>query len=142
MCLHVKLTTDISIVINDYIADSECVELFAASQTCRAGANNGDLGFIHLYLAWMLFLGIWKHVSLVVDRFHFLHSINQGYADTTNLAVDKHLAGTALSDTAVQASVTSVKTMAVNRITSLMQRGSNSVALLTHHFLTVINKLY
>ena len=142
VCLHVKLTADTSVVVNHDIADAKFIKLFAASETCRTGTDDGDLCLVDLHLAWLQFFSLWKHVSLVVDRLHFLHSVDQSDADTADLAVDKHLAGAALSDAAVKASVATVEAMAMNRKTSLMQSGSDGVAFLANHFLSVINKLY
>ena len=76
VCLHVELTADISVVVNDYITDTERVKLLAACKSGRTRPDNGDLCFVNLNLTLLLFLGIRKHIGLIVDWLYLLHAIN------------------------------------------------------------------
>jgi hypothetical protein len=96
------------------------------------------LGLIDLHLAGLRFLGLGKHIGLVVDGAHFLDAVDKGDADTADLAVDQHLAGAALADAAVEASVATVERVAVDGISGLVKGGGDGLAALTFNGLAFI----
>ncbi len=138
VCLHVELTTDVGVVVDDDVADAEGVELLAAGETCGTGTDDGDLGLVDLHLAGLLLLGLGKDGVLLVDAAHFLDAIDFGDADTADFAIDQHLAGTALTDAAVEASVAAVERVAVDGITGLVKGGGYGLAALTFDGLAFI----
>jgi len=56
------------------------------------------------------------------DLSDFANSVDIRDADSSNLAVDEHLAGTAFPDPTFEAATAIGETVAVNRITGLVQR--------------------
>ena len=136
--LHVELSSDAGIVVDHDVADAEGVQLFAAGQTCGTRTDDGHLGLVNLNLTWELFLGFGKDIGLVVDGTHFLHAVDEGDADTADLAVDEHFTGAALADAAVEASVATVERVAVDGITGLVKGGGDGLAPLTFHGLAFI----
>ena len=136
--LHVELTTDVGVVVHDDVADAEGVELLTAGETCGTGTDDGDLGLVDFHLAGLLLLGLGKDGVLLVDAAHFLDAIDFGDADTADLAIDQHLAGTAFADTAVEASVAAVERVAVDGITGLVKGGGDGLAALTFDGLAFI----
>ena len=140
--LHVELTTDIGVVVYHDIADAEGVELLATGEACRTCTDDGDLGLVDFHLTWLRLFGVRKHVGLVVDGLHFLHAVDKGNADAADFAIDQHFASTAFADAAVEASVASVKTVAVDGITSLVKGGGNGLASLALYGFAFVFELH
>ena len=118
--LHVELTTYLAVVVDDDVVDAEGVQLLAASQSGRTSTNDSHLSLIHFHLARRLraYLG---HLALsAIDAADFLHAVDFGDADAAHLSVDKHLAGPALANAAIQASVAAIQAMAVNGVAGLV----------------------
>ena len=136
--LHIELTANAGVVVDDDVADAEGIELLTAGETRRTRTNDGDLGLVDFHFAGLVFLRLGKDVGLVVDGAHFLDTIDEGDADAADFAVDQHFAGTALADAAVEASVASVKAVAVNGIAGLVKGGGDGLAPLTFHGLAFI----
>ena len=98
--LHVELTADVGVIVDDHIRDAELVEFLTAGQTCRTCADDGDGGLVDLHLAlWVL-----GRLGLVAlgNLADFLHTVDFGDADTADFAVDQHLASAAFTDAAFQ----------------------------------------
>ena len=91
-----------------------------------------------LHLAGLLLLGFGKDGVLLVDAAHFLDTIDFGDADTAYLAIDQHLARTALADAAVEASVAAVERVAVDGITGLVKGSGDGLTALTFDGLAFI----
>ena len=119
--LHIELATDTAIVVNHQIADAESIQLLAAGQTCRTGTDDGHLCLIYLHLAGLMVAHFGPLVLVCSHRAYLFHTVHRGNADAAHLSVDKHLAGTALTDAAIQAAVAPVDTVTVYRIARLME---------------------
>ena len=139
MGLHVELSADAGVAVDDKIVDAEGIQLLAAGQTRGAGTDNGHLGFVHLHRLRRLLgtlrrlEGDARQVGLVGDGAHLAHAVHGGDADAAHAAVHQHLAGAALAYAALQRTVTAVQAVAMHRKTSLVQRLGYRVALLGHH---------
>ena len=140
--LHIELSANPSVVVNHDIIYAEGIQLLATCQASRTRTNDGHLCLIHLHLTRLL----WAHIRYLAhtrfDVAHLLHAVHQRHTDAAHLAVDQHLARTALADAAVQTAVAPVEAVAVHRETSLMQGGCNRVTLASLHLLTIVNKLH
>ena len=140
--LHVELTAYVGVVVDDDVTDAEGVELLTAGETCGTGTDDGDLGLIDLHLAGLRLFGFGKHIGFVVNGLDFLDAINESDADTADFAVDEHLAGSALADAAVEASVKSVERVTVNGVSGLVKGGGDGFAALTFNGLAFILEFY
>ena len=113
-----------------------CGEDISALTTAVSAAEN--LGLVDLHLAGLLLLGLGENGVLLVDAAHFLDAVDFGDADTADLAIDQHLAGTAFANTAVEASVAAVERVAVDGITGLVKGCGDGLAALTFDGLAFI----
>ena len=82
----------------------------------------------------------WNVAPAGVDVPHLLDAVDQRDADAAHLSVDQHFAGTAFADAAVEASVATVETVAVNGKTGLVKGGGDGIAFRGFNFLTFILK--
>ena len=104
MRLHVKLTANLAVVVDNQIRNVVLKQQLAGGKSRWSSTNNGYSCSEYL----LLLLGLWLFTGgdVVLRNFlNFLYSINKGYADTLGNAINKHLAGTAFADTALEATL-------------------------------------
>ena len=136
--LHVELTSDTLVIVDDDVGDALLVESFATGQTGGARANDGDLRLVNFQ---RFLFGFFRFGEIVLGNFlHFFHTVNRGDADTFHLAIYQHLACTAFADAASETAFAPVKAMAMYRETRLMQRRCNCITLITCYFFAVVLK--
>ena len=78
---------------------------------------------------------------LIPNCLNLLHAINLGDTDAANLAVNQHLAGSALAYAALQAASAAFQAMTVHGITCLMEGCGYGLALLALDWFAFIKKL-
>ena len=142
MGLHVKLATYAAVVVNYQIVYSKGIELFTTCQTRRTSTNDSHLRFIYFNFTWKLCTDFGNLVDTGIDMVHLFDVINQCDADSFNLPINNHFACATLADTAIEAAIATINTMAVDWETGLMQGGGNGVALAPMHLLTVIDEFH
>ena len=138
--LHIELSADAGVVVDNDIVDAESVELFAASKSGRTGTHDGNGGFVYFMLDISVLRLKFGHCLVGVEHGDVFNAIDGGYADTAHFAVDKHLAGTAFADTALQRAVAALQRMAVYGESRFVQRFGNGVALARLYFLSIVKK--
>ena len=69
------------------------------------------------------------------DLTHFMNIVNSGDAYASDLAIDKHFAGSAFPDTAFKAAFTVPEAMAMHRVTGLVQSGGNGETFIAGYFI-------
>ena len=53
--LHIELTANTRVVVDDEVVDAKGIQLFATSETCRASTNNGHFGLINIELSLLIY---------------------------------------------------------------------------------------
>ena len=134
--LHIELSADVGVVIDDHVGNAEFAEFLAAGQSRRTRADDGDGGLVDFHLA----LRVLGRLGLVVfgDFAHFLHAIDEGDADAADFAVHEHFARAALADAALEAAVAASDAVAMDGIARLVKGGGDGLAPLTAHGLAFI----
>ena len=136
--LHIELTANSFVVIDNYVGNAHFVEFLTASQTSRTSTDDYNLSLVNLACFVLRFDDLRE---IVLRNFaNRLNAIDRSYADTLYFSIDQHLAGTAFADAALEAALASVDAMTVNREARLMQGCCNSITFLSCNLLTIILK--
>ena len=138
--LHIELSTDMRIVVYYYVVDIEFIQLLAAGKSGGACSDDCHLSLVNLDFAFFVSLGF-GHIVLF-QLTYFFHVVYQGDADASYLSIYEHLAGSAFSDSAFQASWTSVNAVTVDGVSGLMKSGGDSVAFSALNLFTFIIKFH
>ena len=122
--LHQKLSANLIVIVYHQVINTMFEEFFTTSKPCRSGANNGNCGFVNVDRGLGIALPDLR--GIVVRNFaYFMNTINLGDANAANLSINQHFAGAAFANAAFKAALAVGKTMAVYRVTGLVQGGGN-----------------
>ena len=132
--LHQELPSDLTVAVYDQAVHTLLKQFLADSQTCRTCTDNGhsrpvDLPF---FLSAVPFSD--KHTLKTAVRTEpgdLAYPVHLSDTDTADPAVDEHLAGSALADTALHSTLAVLQTETVYRIPCLMQGGRHCLSLLS-----------
>ena len=139
--LHLELPADGVVVVDHEVVDACLVQLFADGQAGWPGTDDGHGRTIDLLLAVLPGgAAVNQGETLLSDAADFPDAIDLGDADTADVAVHQHFAGTALADTALHGAFAVFQAMVVNRESGLVQRGGDGLAFLATDFLTFKDK--
>ena len=95
--LHIELSADTRIAVDDKVVNAESVQLLAAGKTRWTGADDGHLGLIDLHgLGRLLRTGRrfecnTRKVSFMGDGTHLTDAVHGSDTDTTHTVIDQHL---------------------------------------------------
>jgi hypothetical protein len=128
--LHVELPANGGVVVDNDILDLVLEQNFACRETGRPSTNYGHGGFVHLSPVELVG-GFYIGGELLGNLTHLFYPIDGGDANALDLAIDQHLAGATLSNTALETPFTVLDAMAMNREARLMQGCSNGKSLLS-----------
>ncbi len=139
MGLHIELTSNSGIVVNDQIGDPGPVQFLPDGQSCGSCSNDRHNGFINGY-GTRLRYGFFLRKEAVGDPSYLLYPVYFSDADPAHLTVNKHFTGTALPDTTGETPVSVFQAVLVDQQTGLMQSRGNRKTFLTIDCLTFKRK--
>jgi hypothetical protein len=132
--LHDKLAANLVIVVNHQVINPMLDENFAGRQSGRACPDDSHTGAVHLDPAF--FIHRLRFRAMVFRNFADLPDpVNGGNTDPFYFPVNQHFTGSALAYAALQTPVSAFQTVAMDRITGLVQGCCNGQTFLACNLL-------